>query len=78
MCIVRQVDNEKLQSQIHSCITAVGSGKGREMNHARKAFTLELLKRHNIMSFATIWATGLRKRPRSPMPIHCGDVIYLL
>ena len=31
------------------------------MNHARKAFKLKLLKRHNIVSFATIWATGLRR-----------------
>jgi hypothetical protein len=47
-----------------------------EMNHARKASTLEQLKRHNIMSFATIGAASSRRRPRSPMPIDFGDVIY--
>ncbi len=46
------------------------------MNHARKASTLALLKRHNIMSFATIGVTSSRRRPASPMPIHFGDVIY--
>jgi flagellar motor component MotA len=33
---------------IHPCTAAAGSGKEQEMNHVRKASTLELLKRHNI------------------------------
>ena len=33
MYIVWQGDNKNLDSQIHSYITAVGSGEGREMNH---------------------------------------------
>jgi hypothetical protein len=48
----------KVESIHVSLLPAVA--RRQEMNHARKASTLELLKRHNIMSFATIGAANSR------------------
>jgi hypothetical protein len=52
------MNNSKVESIHVSLLPAVA--RRQEMNHARKASTLELLKRHNIMSFATIGAANSR------------------